>query len=335
MKRRTLPLSSMMEKECSRCLQAPKKIDLVGNFVSKVWTTTLAWPMSLLGEAHLLALYLDKYTQNTGVGRAKPLFCIRLYVCYMIIGVKKKMGGCLSFSQEEQQGEEQQDFYKSKYSSSSTTVLGLGLAVTAKVLSLDGRLREYYAPVKVSQILGSQEEETDSGDDYSSMSCFLCNADTLYYDEHIPAMDGEDLVYPNNMYFVLPSSMLRRRLTPSDLAALAVKASLALQQQSAISKSGSGCFNNIIFQRIQRCSNRVRVSPVILSSQHQPCPPKLQKKRSDASGNMNSSSRPQRLVVSRSASLRRLHKYSSKRAKMAVRSFRITLSTIYEGSVLL
>ncbi|XP_077231915.1 uncharacterized protein LOC143865277 [Tasmannia lanceolata] len=107
---------------------------------------------------------------------------------------------------------------------------------TAKVITLSGALQEFYLPVIVSQVL--QLETT---------SCFLCNSDELNYEEYIPVLDHGKQLYPGQIYFVLPIARLRYPLTASDMAALAVKASLALAQM--VKKSAKG--------------RKTRISPVL------------------------------------------------------------------------
>ncbi|KAG6706961.1 hypothetical protein I3842_06G008800 [Carya illinoinensis] len=82
---------------------------------------------------------------------------------------------------------------------------------TAQIISVNGVLHEYSS---------------------SSSSCFVCNSDRLYYDDYIPALDGAEELLANQIYFVLPASKLQQQLTASDMAALAVKASVALQNSS-------------------------------------------------------------------------------------------------------
>lgn len=172
-------------------------------------------------------------------------------------------------------------------------------AAAAKLISLRGELREYSVPVTVSQVLLLQIES-------SSSSCFICNSDSLYYDEYIPAMNSEEELQPGQIYFLLPSTKLQHRLTASDMAALAVKASIALQNHSK--KAGRGR------------NRKSRISPVSQESEG------IKKSINEKVGPA--------LRISRSASLRKLHRYSSRRARLAVRSFRLRLTTIYEGSVL-
>ncbi|KAJ4758791.1 HTH-type transcriptional regulator [Rhynchospora pubera] len=88
---------------------------------------------------------------------------------------------------------------------------------TAKVITLDGSLREYSVSTKVSEVL--DEKPTAS---------FLCCSDELYMDRAIPALGSHDWIELDQIYFILPRSMLDQPLEGKDMAALAVKASLAL-----------------------------------------------------------------------------------------------------------
>ncbi|KAJ4758790.1 HTH-type transcriptional regulator [Rhynchospora pubera] len=88
---------------------------------------------------------------------------------------------------------------------------------TAKVIAIDGSLREYSVPTKVSEVL-----------DEKLTASFLCSSDELYLDRDIPALRSQQWVELDQIYFILPRSMLDQPLTGQDMAALAVKASLAL-----------------------------------------------------------------------------------------------------------
>ena len=61
-------------------------------------------------------------------------------------------------------------------------------------------------------------------------SYFLCNSDSLYYDDFIPAIEPEEILKADQIYFVLHVSKRHYRLTASDMAALAVKASVAMEK---------------------------------------------------------------------------------------------------------
>ncbi|CAI0398853.1 unnamed protein product [Linum tenue] len=171
---------------------------------------------------------------------------------------------------------------------------------TAKVVSLKGDLREYPTPVSVSQVV-----ESDS---------FVCNSDFLSYDEPIPALRSDALLLPNQLYFLLPASKLGSRLTAADMAALAVTASQALLRSAAGGRKKSS------------------IAPLFfLLDGHDdefagPGSSNL------TVGDNNSSSRAKPLP--RSGSIRKLQRYASRRAKLAVRSFRLRLATVYEGTVL-
>ena len=188
----------------------------------------------------------------------------------------------------------------------------------AKIISVNGVLRDYPVPVNVSQVLESE--------DATASSYFICNSDRLYYEDYIPTLDLDEELQANQIYFVLPVSKLQHRLTASDMAALAVKASVALQNAST--KDG-------------HLRKKARISPVLVINQS------VSSESNDGFGNygFGPNNMNKTLVInakskgvvgaaglSQAASVRRLQRYSSKRAKLAVRSFRLRLSTIYEGT---
>ncbi|XP_010909383.1 uncharacterized protein [Elaeis guineensis] len=89
-------------------------------------------------------------------------------------------------------------------------------AATAKVILPDGELREYNRPVRVSHVL--QKDPT----------CFVCDADVMEIDGFVSAVGADEELWPGNLYFLLPRTMLKHRLHAEDLAALAVRGSAAL-----------------------------------------------------------------------------------------------------------
>lgn len=95
-------------------------------------------------------------------------------------------------------------------------------AKAAKLIFLDGAIQVYSSPVKVSHILDQNPE------------WFVCNSDHMEYDDFVSAVDVDDELQMGQLYFALPSSWLEQPLQAEDMAALAVKASLALP------KSGDG-----------------------------------------------------------------------------------------------
>lgn len=207
-----------------------------------------------------------------------------------------KMGICVSFHRKD--------------SNSSPTV---------KIVTVNGDLREYNVPVIASQVLEAESAAASSSS--RSSSYFICDSDSLYYDDFIPAIKSEEPLQADQIYFVLPISKRQNRLTASDMAALAVKASVAIQ-------------NSV--KKESRRRKKVRISPVMM----------LTGSNDSVNGNGSETTvkkgRPLERKTApfkassgynRSGSVRNLRRYTSKRAKLAVRSFRLKLSTIYEGSV--
>ena len=189
----------------------------------------------------------------------------------------------------------------------------------AKVISTNGILREYPVPINVSQLLESE--------DCLCSSYFVCNSDRLYYEDYIPVLDLNVELEANQIYFVLPVSKLQQRLTASDMAALAVKASVAIQNASTKDS----------FRR-----KKARISPVLLVNRS--ASSENYSKINDGfeyNSNMNKplavdANKTVRVAgagkLSRAGSVRKMQRFTSKRAKLAVRSFRLRLSTIYEGT---
>ncbi|PIA34153.1 hypothetical protein AQUCO_03800016v1 [Aquilegia coerulea] len=173
--------------------------------------------------------------------------------------------------------------------------------LTAKVITLNGNLQEYLVTITASQVL-----ETES-----SKSCFLCNSDKLYYDEFIQPIDPREELQVGQIYFILPANRLKSRLSAQDMAALAVKASSAIAKSS---KKGS------------RRSKDIRISPVLDVNQRY-------KNDQRFDGVKRFDQKPLNVGgITRSGSVRKLQRNASRRAKLAIRSFRLRLNTIYEGS---
>ncbi|WZZ10845.1 uncharacterized protein LOC106413945 [Brassica napus] len=192
---------------------------------------------------------------------------------------------------------------------------------TVKIVSVNGDLREYNVPVLASQVL-----EAESSAASSSSSYFICDSDSLHYDDFIPAVKSEEPLHAEQIYFVLPISKRRNRLTAPDMAALAVKASVAIQ--NSVGKD---------FRR----RKKGRISP-IMALTHQPDGSVAAVNGEASESTAVSKGRPlvKRTTTykassgyNRSGSVRNLRRHTSRRAKLAVRSFRLKLSTIHEGSV--
>ncbi|XP_075521076.1 uncharacterized protein LOC142554278 [Primulina tabacum] len=149
-------------------------------------------------------------------------------------------------------------------------------------------------------------------------ACFSAQSVDQKPSANVVSIDGQFRQYslpvtasqldPDQIYFVLSMNKLKYRLAASEMAALAVKASIALDKVN-----------------IRRRRSKARISPVLVAEEHPQANYQIQNKVSFDSPLG---------VISRSGSTRKMHRFSSRRAKLAVRSFRIRLSTIYEGSVL-
>ncbi|KAJ0568731.1 hypothetical protein HanPI659440_Chr06g0252251 [Helianthus annuus] len=193
------------------------------------------------------------------------------------------MGGCLSSGSD-------------SVSSSSS----------ALVISSTGDLRPYSTPVLVSNVLQTE--------DSSSSSFFVCNSDNLSYDEHITPLDAQDELDAGQIYFVLPVSKLRSPLSASEMAALAVKASVALNGKSN-SKAST--------RSKSKAKTKSKVSPFVV----------MESSKINVIVDQEAQNKcgPSTTVgVSRSGSIRKMQRYSSRKARLAVRSFKLRLSTIYE-----
>ncbi|KAL8487148.1 hypothetical protein ACS0TY_023717 [Phlomoides rotata] len=176
---------------------------------------------------------------------------------------------------------------------------------SANVVSVTGELRQYPLPITVAEVL---QFETSSPN-----SVFLCNSDLLYFDDYIPNLEADEELEPAQIYFVLPTSKLQSRLAAADMAALAVKASVALNSSTRRNKNS-------------------RISPVFTAAEEPESSHRTPIKKNQYARKVSGSSE---LDVSRSSSVRRLQRQYSRRAKLAVRSFKLKLTTINEGTVLL
>ncbi|KAI4320886.1 hypothetical protein MLD38_034322 [Melastoma candidum] len=201
---------------------------------------------------------------------------------------------------------------------------------TAKVISVNGELHEYLVPATVSLVLRS-ESAPPSG-------LFICNSDGLYYGERVQALaPGEELVR-GQIYFVLPVSKLDGRLTAPEMAALAVKASLALRK---VEERGAGRGGH----RRRRGKDSMRITPVVevyeeggyqdnttIRLDRGYSHDQIVNEGRGRNGNGGGSNKNK---VARVGSLRRMTRVAStKRSKLGGRSFRMRLSTIQEGTVM-
>ncbi|KAJ6985451.1 hypothetical protein D5086_018426 [Populus alba] len=102
--------------------------------------------------------------------------------------------------------------------------------VTANLIYEDGKLEEFSYSIRVSQIL------------QRNPACFVCKADDMGFDEYVSAINQNEYLQLGHLYFVLPSSWLNNPLRTEQMAALAVKASLALKMGNG---GGDGCWCRI------------------------------------------------------------------------------------------
>ncbi|XP_078436996.1 HTH-type transcriptional regulator [Wolffia australiana] len=88
--------------------------------------------------------------------------------------------------------------------------------MAAMIIAEDGRLMEITSPIKASQILSISPES------------IICDADEMDFEDFVREIGDEEEIRPGQIYFILPRSMLQRRLRPETMLELAVKASAAL-----------------------------------------------------------------------------------------------------------
>ncbi|XP_060192733.1 uncharacterized protein LOC132622193 [Lycium barbarum] len=103
---------------------------------------------------------------------------------------------------------------------------------TAKLILHDGRLQEFSYPVKASYLL--QNDPT----------IFICNSDEMDFGDVISAVSENEELQLGQLYFALPLNRLKHKLKAEEMAALAVKAS------SALNNSGGEKF--IVFEKSGR-----------------------------------------------------------------------------------
>lgn len=173
----------------------------------------------------------------------------------------------------------------------------LSTSSAANVITTDGELRQFPTPITVSQVLVQLQLSP------SSSSFFICNSDSLYYDENIPALNSTEELQSGQIYFILAKSKLNYPLSASDMAALAVKASKAISSMNNDNKT----------------NGKSQISPLMASIQL----------ATEGNTNINMSTNSRKswgggLGISRSGSLGKLQRYST-------RSFQ-RLTTIHEAS---
>ncbi|XP_050366716.1 uncharacterized protein LOC126785149 [Argentina anserina] len=97
--------------------------------------------------------------------------------------------------------------------------------VTTKLVLQDGQLQEFSNPVRASYVL---QKINSPG--------FVCDADDMDYGGFITAVNGDEELHLGQLYFVLPLNWLNKPLRAEEMAALAVRASLALRNMRRSSR---------------------------------------------------------------------------------------------------
>ncbi|KAK9113200.1 hypothetical protein Scep_020719 [Stephania cephalantha] len=111
---------------------------------------------------------------------------------------------------------------------------------TAKLVLQDGKLEEFTYPVKVSHVLQNINSASNSNSNSNSDKCFICNADSIDFNNIVRAVNMEEELQPGQLYFALPLRRLRCPMQAEEMAALAVKASEALRKCRISSGGGGG-----------------------------------------------------------------------------------------------
>ncbi|XP_031501503.1 uncharacterized protein LOC116265128 [Nymphaea colorata] len=164
---------------------------------------------------------------------------------------------------------------------------------TAMVILPNGSLQEFRQASAAKHALDGNPD------------CFVCNSDSMCYDEAIPPMAPDDELLPGQVYFVLPDARRKVSLSASDMAALAVKASLAMQKSGKKGKGRRPAFCRVV----PVCERAAGVG----SGEFEPRDDGLRK-----------------VELRRPGSVRRLQRVASKKARFACGSFKLGLSTIHE-----
>ncbi|KAK1266473.1 hypothetical protein QJS04_geneDACA014544 [Acorus gramineus] len=171
---------------------------------------------------------------------------------------------------------------------------------TAKIVSLGGSLKEFSVPVEVSHALKGEED---------GETCFLCSSDKLYYEECATEMRPDEFLEVGQIYFVLSDEYRSRVLTSSDMVALAVKASSAMEGDGTNMKNKKG-------RRRRRRGGRAAAAQVV--------PMVANDERFNGGGGFGE------VLVDFEWSRKRRRRRTGGLKRC---DYRVNLSTIYEGSV--
>ncbi|KAI3675213.1 hypothetical protein L1987_84799 [Smallanthus sonchifolius] len=112
-----------------------------------------------------------------------------------------------------------------------TLLIGNRTSTTAKVIhSIDGRLQEFRQPVKAGNVLSGHQPE----------SFFLCSAEDMFVNCHVPHVLGDEDLQPGQIYFVMPMSKSYGPISLHELCLLAIKASSALEKSAEMKMEKTG-----------------------------------------------------------------------------------------------
>ncbi|XP_058753602.1 uncharacterized protein LOC131626784 [Vicia villosa] len=120
---------------------------------------------------------------------------------------------------------------------------------TAKVVVHDGTMKEFSYAVKVSYLLQLYP------------GCFICDSDDIGFDDVVLPMHEDEVLLLGQLYFALPLNRLRRPLPVREIAALAVKASSAINKCGAGGKVGCRRKRVVMFSGEGKGKSGRRVSP--------------------------------------------------------------------------
>lgn len=109
-----------------------------------------------------------------------------------------------------------------------TLLITNGSSTTAMVInSIDGKLQQFRQPIKAGNVIS----------DHDSNTFFLCNAEDMYVNCHVPHVPGDEDLRPGQIYFIMPISKLYRPITLQELCLLAIKASSAIEKSVEVKKT--------------------------------------------------------------------------------------------------
>ncbi|KAL3621206.1 hypothetical protein CASFOL_036118 [Castilleja foliolosa] len=117
--------------------------------------------------------------------------------------------------------------------------------ISAKVVGLDGRLEEFRRRTTTAEVVSGHPD------------CYLCSSDTMVINSIAPQLPNDYVLQFGQIYFLMPLSKSLTPLSLQDLCVLAIKASIAIGNNSCVNSGRT---------RVRESSLRVCVSCRKLSS---------------------------------------------------------------------